>query len=143
MRYIEGDFTPTEFVQWSKLFAKTPDPITEEEKHDFMWAKYCTMQDQRRGFYGGPADGPFSLAFRNLNQCLIWIGEGYYDQDKPAHFANWAEELQIHVNGIKCAKPDCRGVRGEHSYHSYSQTLIVDARAVLGGRGQEAQGAGA
>lgn len=36
VRYIEGDFTPTEYAQWVQLFERVPEPLTEDEKRDFF-----------------------------------------------------------------------------------------------------------
>ena len=36
VRYIEGDFTSEERVRWEAQFDLVPDPLTEEEKADFM-----------------------------------------------------------------------------------------------------------
>jgi len=103
------------------------------EKSDFQWAKYCTMKDQRRGFFGGPDDGPFSLSFTNMNHCVIWVAESYYDASKPIYLANWAEELEVKVNGKLCEEPNCKVVNAATTY-AYSQTVIIDAKAMLGGK---------
>jgi hypothetical protein len=103
------------------------------EKTDYQWAKYCSMADQRRGYFGGPDDGPFSLGFTNMNHCTIWIAESYYDSTKPLYLANWAEELEIKVNGQVCTTPDCKIVHAATTYE-YSQTLIIDAKSMLGGK---------
>merc|ERR1719464_97100 len=36
VRYIEGDFTPNEKLRWNELLEKIPEPLTDEEKQDFM-----------------------------------------------------------------------------------------------------------
>lgn len=36
VRYIEGDFTEEERVRWLQQFSKNPEPLTEEEKAEFM-----------------------------------------------------------------------------------------------------------
>mmetsp|Transcript_17296 Transcript_17296/g.37787 ORF Transcript_17296/g.37787 Transcript_17296/m.37787 type:complete len:412 (-) Transcript_17296:380-1615(-) len=36
VRYIEGDFTPTERTQWETLFEVVPEPLTQAEKDEFM-----------------------------------------------------------------------------------------------------------
>lgn len=36
VRYIEGDFTTEEKVRWLAQFSEVPDPLTEEEKNEFM-----------------------------------------------------------------------------------------------------------
>ena len=36
VRYIEGDFTPTEYTSWKELFESTPDALTIAEKDEFM-----------------------------------------------------------------------------------------------------------
>lgn len=36
VRYIEGDFTREEKLRWEALFEVVPEPLTEEEKVDFM-----------------------------------------------------------------------------------------------------------
>ena len=36
VRYIEGDFTKEEKVLWDALFQTVPDPLTEQEKDEFM-----------------------------------------------------------------------------------------------------------
>jgi len=36
VRYIEGDFTAEERVRWEAQFTTVPEPLTEEEKNEFM-----------------------------------------------------------------------------------------------------------
>lgn len=36
VRYIEGDFTPTEFQMWQENFEESPALLTSEEKEDFL-----------------------------------------------------------------------------------------------------------
>jgi len=36
VRYIEGDFTAEEKARWEAQFSSVPEPLTEEEKADFM-----------------------------------------------------------------------------------------------------------
>jgi phosphoribosylaminoimidazolecarboxamide formyltransferase/IMP cyclohydrolase len=36
VRYIEGDFTDEERVRWAAQFSEVPEPLTEEEKNEFM-----------------------------------------------------------------------------------------------------------
>lgn len=36
VRYIEGDFTDEERARWQQQFSEVPEPLTEEEKADFM-----------------------------------------------------------------------------------------------------------
>ena len=36
VRYIEGDFTAEEKVRWEANFSEVPEPLTEEEKNEFM-----------------------------------------------------------------------------------------------------------
>jgi phosphoribosylaminoimidazolecarboxamide formyltransferase/IMP cyclohydrolase len=36
VRYIEGDFTEEERARWLQQFSKNPEPLTEEEKAEFM-----------------------------------------------------------------------------------------------------------
>jgi phosphoribosylaminoimidazolecarboxamide formyltransferase/IMP cyclohydrolase len=36
VRYIEGDFTAEEKVRWAAQFSSVPEPLTEEEKSEFM-----------------------------------------------------------------------------------------------------------
>jgi phosphoribosylaminoimidazolecarboxamide formyltransferase/IMP cyclohydrolase len=36
VRYIEGDMAPTEFAEWSALFAAPPPPLTEADKAEWM-----------------------------------------------------------------------------------------------------------
>lgn len=36
VRYIEGDFTPEEKIRWEAQFETVPEPLTEEEKSEFM-----------------------------------------------------------------------------------------------------------
>jgi phosphoribosylaminoimidazolecarboxamide formyltransferase/IMP cyclohydrolase len=36
VRYIEGDFTPQERQQWETQFTTIPEPLTEEEKIEFL-----------------------------------------------------------------------------------------------------------
>lgn len=36
VRYIEGDFTAEEKVRWEAQFSEVPEPLTEEEKNEFM-----------------------------------------------------------------------------------------------------------
>ena len=36
VRYIEGDMTPTEAAQWAQLFEVVPEPLTAEEKAEFL-----------------------------------------------------------------------------------------------------------
>ncbi len=36
VRYIEGDFTPEEKIRWEAQFESAPEPLTEEEKKEFM-----------------------------------------------------------------------------------------------------------
>lgn len=36
VRYIEGDFTPEERIRWEDQFEEVPEPLTAEEKDDFM-----------------------------------------------------------------------------------------------------------
>jgi phosphoribosylaminoimidazolecarboxamide formyltransferase/IMP cyclohydrolase len=36
VRYIEGDFTAEEKVRWVAQFSEVPEPLTEEEKADFL-----------------------------------------------------------------------------------------------------------
>jgi phosphoribosylaminoimidazolecarboxamide formyltransferase/IMP cyclohydrolase len=36
VRYIEGDFTAEERVRWEVQFNEVPEPLTEEEKNEFM-----------------------------------------------------------------------------------------------------------
>jgi phosphoribosylaminoimidazolecarboxamide formyltransferase/IMP cyclohydrolase len=36
VRYIEGDFTDEERVRWEAQFTQVPEPLTEEEKADFL-----------------------------------------------------------------------------------------------------------
>lgn len=36
VRYIEGDFTPEEKIRWEAQFETAPEPLTEEEKKEFM-----------------------------------------------------------------------------------------------------------
>ena len=38
VRYIEGDFTDEEKVRWEAQFATVPEPLTEEEKNEFLKA---------------------------------------------------------------------------------------------------------
>eukprot|EP00957_Ditylum_brightwellii_P186161 14172745-Ditylum_brightwellii.AAC.1 len=36
VRYIEGDFTPEEKTRWEMQFETVPEPLTQEEKDDFL-----------------------------------------------------------------------------------------------------------
>merc|ERR1712100_470665 len=36
VRYIEGDFTEEERLRWQEQFTEIPEPLTEEEKAEFM-----------------------------------------------------------------------------------------------------------
>ena len=36
VRYIEGDFTEVEYEQWKTLFEVVPEPLTQEEKDEFV-----------------------------------------------------------------------------------------------------------
>lgn len=36
VRYIEGDFTDVEYEQWKELFEVIPEPLTQEEKDEFV-----------------------------------------------------------------------------------------------------------
>lgn len=36
VRYIEGDFTEVEYEQWKTLFEEVPEPLTAEEKDEFI-----------------------------------------------------------------------------------------------------------
>ena len=36
IRYVEGDFTPIEKEGWNNLFTSVPDPLTDEEKQEFL-----------------------------------------------------------------------------------------------------------
>jgi phosphoribosylaminoimidazolecarboxamide formyltransferase/IMP cyclohydrolase len=36
IRYIEGDFTPIEKTHWNQLFIEPIEPLTEEEKRDYL-----------------------------------------------------------------------------------------------------------
>jgi phosphoribosylaminoimidazolecarboxamide formyltransferase/IMP cyclohydrolase len=36
VRYIEGDFTKSELPVWQAFFETVPDPLTEEEKSDWL-----------------------------------------------------------------------------------------------------------
>jgi len=36
IRYVEGDFTESEFIEWNKLFVSTPPSLTEQEKTEFL-----------------------------------------------------------------------------------------------------------
>jgi len=36
VRYIEGDFTSVEYQEWLSQFTETPEPLTEQEKSQWM-----------------------------------------------------------------------------------------------------------
>jgi len=36
VRYIEGDFTPSELTEWQKMFDETPEMLTAEERQDWL-----------------------------------------------------------------------------------------------------------
>jgi len=36
VRFIEGDMDPVEHEQWAKNFDKVPEPLSEQEKSDFL-----------------------------------------------------------------------------------------------------------
>ena len=36
VRYIEGDFTDEEKVRWNAQFKEVPEPLTEQDKQDFL-----------------------------------------------------------------------------------------------------------
>jgi hypothetical protein len=59
----------------------------------------------------------------------IPIGEPNYEWAKPIALANWETEMEVTVNGKPCAPPNCRVKRS-----GYLQTMVVDARAIMGGK---------
>ena len=36
VRYIEGDFTEVEYEQWKTLFEEVPEPLSQQEKDEFI-----------------------------------------------------------------------------------------------------------
>ena len=99
-------------------------------EHCFDTARHCSYLDWKRGMRGDGGSGPITLGFKNMFQCLIWIGEPPYEWNKPKQLANWAEELAVKVNGKPCAAPHCTIVKSS----GYTQVLQVDARGLMGGK---------
>lgn len=95
----------------------------------YSLAKTCSYADQKRGFAGGATDGPFTLSFDGsiLWQCLVLVAEPEYGWNKPREAANWAQELQVSVNGAPCAPPECTFAK-----EGKVDMVWVDAHALLG-----------
>ena len=94
----------------------------------FRVIRACSYLDSKRGMRGDVTTGNITLAFRNMFQCLIWIGEPSYGWNKPKSLANWAREIRFHVNGRPCAAPNCTVVKG----NDHPQYVSIDARAIMG-----------
>ena len=99
-------------------------------EHCFDADRHCSYLDWKRGQRGDATSGPITLGFKDLYQCLIWIGEPPYEWNKPKTLVNWAEEMSIKVDGKACAAPHCTVVKSG----DYTQYVQVDARALLGGK---------
>jgi hypothetical protein len=100
---------------------------------NFGEAKTCSYRDQKRGFKGTAKSGPITFHFTSgsLFHCIIWIGEPNYEWAKPLALANWESELEVTLNGEPCKPPHCMVKRPKGGY---LQTMVVDARAQLGGK---------
>jgi len=92
-------------------------------------AKQCSYLDQKRGFAGNADSGAISFKVPEMYHCKVWLGEPGYEWAKPKHMANWDLELEVKVNGELCEAPKCKVARS-----GYLQTLVVDARAIMGGK---------
>ena len=93
----------------------------------------CSYRDQKRGFKGGPQDGPLSLKipFSPTDKCIAYLVEPGFEWNKPLIMANWAAELKISVDGTPCGTA-CTVSQGKGEY---MQAMRIDVRAHRGSCG--------
>lgn len=92
----------------------------------------CSYADTKRGVFGTSTSGPIVFKISpdmGMYHCKIWLGEPGYEWSKPRDKANWRHELEVKVNNITCTPPECT-----ISQKGYLQSMVIDARAVLGGK---------
>jgi hypothetical protein len=73
--------------------------------------------------------------FKKMNSCLIWIGEPGYEWNKPPERANWKLEMEVLVNGEACAVGPGKPCSVQQD--GYLQTMVIDAKELLGDKCQE------
>jgi hypothetical protein len=94
-----------------------------------IYERGCSYTDHKTAFRGTSANKPLTLSFTDMFQCKIWIGEPPYEWSKPTKLANWRKELKVKLNG-QDVPAEARQVHASN----YIQMMVVDARAVLGGK---------
>eukprot|EP00635_Sarcinochrysidales_sp_CCMP3193_P011478 CAMPEP_0118896664 /NCGR_PEP_ID=MMETSP1166-20130328/4417_1 /TAXON_ID=1104430 /ORGANISM="Chrysoreinhardia sp, Strain CCMP3193" /LENGTH=666 /DNA_ID=CAMNT_0006835723 /DNA_START=40 /DNA_END=2040 /DNA_ORIENTATION=+ len=104
------------------------------ETHCFDHLRKCSYGDQKRGFKGGPQDGPLRLRipFRSDDRCVAYLVEPGYEWSKPLLMANWYAELAITIDGTRCDQGACNVVQGRGEY---LQAMRIDVKAHRGGAG--------
>merc|ERR1719162_316850 len=91
-------------------------------------ARDCSYRDEPRGLLGTIESGPLRLAFTDMYQCKILIGDSYFGTwSKAAGAANWKTDIVLRLNGRVCRPPRCvLGAQGTTSF------AYIDARDEMG-----------
>ena len=93
----------------------------------------CSSRDRKRAFKGSGASAPLRLrvplADARGAACRVLVSEAYYEWSKPFAIANWHRELEVELDGKRCAPPACRVMQ---TGGGYRQDLLVDVAAARG-----------
>ena len=72
VRYIEGDMPPTEYAQWAHQFDEAPEPLTADEKREFLTSLTDVRTKEPCNLMQSHAISPSPLAYliSNLAACM-------------------------------------------------------------------------
>ncbi len=143
--WVRNDSAAAERAAWANL-PVAPDPKCREADLErvcgggaagsqacYAQTLKCSSRERKRAFKGSGASAPLRLrvplADAKGAACRVLVSEAYYEWSKPFAIANWHRELEVELDGKRCAPPACRVMQ---TGGGYRQDLLVDVAAARG-----------